>query len=32
LARLVEIITRNVGVKRLTGEAFLEVAKAFDTV
>ena len=32
LARLVERITRNFGKKRLTGAAFLNVAKAFDTV
>jgi len=32
LARLVEIITRNFGEKRLTGAVFLDVAKAFDTV
>jgi hypothetical protein len=32
LARLVERVTRNFGVKRLTGAIFLEVAKAFDTV
>ena len=32
LARLVEVITSNVGEKRLTGEVFLDVAKAFDTV
>jgi hypothetical protein len=32
LARLVERITRNIGKKRLTGELFLDVAKAFDTV
>ena len=32
LVRLVEIITRNFGEKRLTGVVFLDVAKAFDTV
>ena len=32
LARLVEIITRNLGAKRLTGAVFLHVAKAFETV
>jgi hypothetical protein len=32
LARLVERITRNFGLKRLTGAVFLDVAKAFDTV
>jgi hypothetical protein len=32
LARLVERITRNFGEKRLTVAAFLDVAKAFDTV
>ena len=32
LARLVEIITRNFGEKRLTGAVFHDVAKAFDTV
>jgi len=32
LARLVERITRNFGEKRLTGAAFLDVAKAVDTV
>jgi hypothetical protein len=32
LARLVERITRNFGEKRLTGAAFLDVAKAFDIV
>jgi hypothetical protein len=32
LAPLVERITRNFGEKRLTGAAFLEVAKAFDTI
>jgi hypothetical protein len=32
LARLVERITRNFGEKWLTGAAFLDVAKAFDTV
>jgi hypothetical protein len=32
LDRLVEIITRNVGDKMLTGAVFLGVAKAFDTV
>jgi len=31
LARLVESITRNFGVKRLTGAVFLDVAEAFDT-
>jgi hypothetical protein len=32
LARLVEIITRNFGEKRLTGAVFLDVAKVVDTV
>ena len=32
LARLVERITRNFGVKKLTGTLFLYVAKPFDTV
>ena len=32
LAHLVERITRKFGEKRLTGEVFLDVAKAFDTV
>jgi hypothetical protein len=32
LTRLDERITRNFGEKRLTGAAFLDVAKAFDTV
>jgi hypothetical protein len=32
LARLVEGITRNFGVKKLTGAVFLAVAKAFETV
>jgi hypothetical protein len=32
VARLVERITRNFGEKRPTGEVFLDVAKAFDTV
>jgi hypothetical protein len=32
LVRLVERITRNFGVKRLTGVVFLDVDKAFDTV
>jgi Reverse transcriptase (RNA-dependent DNA polymerase). len=32
LARLFERVTRNFGVKRLTGTVFLEVAKAFDIV
>jgi hypothetical protein len=32
LDRLVERITRNFGEKKLTGAAFLDVAKAFDTV
>jgi len=31
-ASLVERTTRNFGEKRLTGEVFLDVAKAFDTV
>jgi hypothetical protein len=31
-ARLVEIVTRNFGERRLTGAVFLDVAKAFDTV
>jgi len=31
VARLVERITRNFGEKKLTGAAFLDVAKAFDT-
>jgi hypothetical protein len=32
LARLTERVTRNLGETRLTGEIFLDVAKAFDTV
>jgi len=32
LARLVEILTRNLSGKRLTGAVFLHVAKAFDAV
>jgi len=32
LGRLVEIITRNFGEKRLTGVVFLDVANDFDTV
>jgi hypothetical protein len=32
LARLVQRVSRNFGVKRLTGAVFLDVAKAFDTV
>ena len=32
LARLVEILTRNLSGKRLTGAVFLHVAKAFETV
>jgi hypothetical protein len=32
LTRLVEIITRNFGEKRLTGAVFLDVAKVFDTI
>ena len=32
LNRLVEIITKNFGEKRLTGAVFLDVTKAFDTV
>jgi len=32
LARLVERIAGNLGVKRLTGAVFLDEAKAFDTV
>jgi len=32
LARLVEMITRNFGEKRLTDAIFIDVAKAFDTV
>jgi hypothetical protein len=32
LARLVERLSRNFDEKRLTGAAFLDVAKAFDTV
>jgi hypothetical protein len=32
LARLVERITRNVGVMRVNGAIFLDVAKPFDTV
>jgi len=32
LARLVERITSNFGEKRLRGEVFLDLAKAFDTV
>ena len=32
LARLVRRITRNFGGKRITGAAFLDVAKALDTV
>jgi len=32
LSLLVERITRNFGVKSLTGAVFLDVAKAFDTV
>jgi len=31
LAHLVERVTRKFGEKRLTGEVFLDVAKAFDT-
>jgi len=32
LARLIEIIARNFGEKRLTGAVYLDVAKAFDNV
>ena len=32
LARLVEIITRKCGRKKLTGTVFLDMATAFDTV
>jgi hypothetical protein len=32
LARLVEIVNRNLDEERLTGAAFLDVAKAFDTL
>jgi hypothetical protein len=32
LARHGERVSRNFGVKRLTGAVFLDVAKAFDTV
>jgi retron-type reverse transcriptase len=32
LALLVERITRNFGVRRLTGSVFLDLAKTFDTV
>jgi hypothetical protein len=32
LARLVEIVNRNIDEKRLTGSVLLDVAKAFDTV
>jgi len=32
LARLVEVITRNISVKKPTGAVFMDVTKAFDTV
>jgi hypothetical protein len=32
LSRQLDRVTRNFGKKRLTGEIFLNVAKAFDTV
>ena len=32
LARLVERVSRNFNERRMTGEVFLDMAKAFDTV